>query len=137
MMRKKKTPGAARLLTGVELELMTIVWQRGDVTVKDVLEGLPKGRRLAYTSVATVLKILETKGVLACKKDAHAHTYAPLVAKEEYERAAVEHVVTSVFEGEPVALVQRLLSDGNLSADDLARIEVAIKALAERGRETL
>lgn len=128
MVRKKGKSAGHRLLTGVELELMTVVWQRGEATVKDVLEALPKGRRLAYTSVATVMKILETKGALSCRKDAHAHVYTPKLLKHEYERTSLDQLVATVFEGEPAALVQRLVGDGRLSADDLARIEAALKA---------
>src|SRR5262245_33759095 len=106
MGRKNERP--ERLLTDVELELMTIVWSQGKTTVKEVADALPKGRRLAYTSVATVLKILENKGYLRCAKDSYAHTFSPLVPKAAYEQSCLDHVVENVFDGEPVALVQRL-----------------------------
>lgn len=128
-MAHKKGGSTSKLLTEVELELMSIIWRAGAVTVKEVVAGLPAHRQLAYTSVATVMKILEQKGFLVCQKDSHAHTYAALIAKEEYERECVDHMVNHVFDGEPVALVQRLLDAGNLSARDLQSLQATLKQL--------
>ena len=129
MARKKEQPGA-RLLTDVELELMTIIWNQGKTTVKEVTEALPKTRPLAYTSVATVMKILEHKGYLRCEKHSYAHTFSPLVEKAAYEESCLEHVVDNVFDGEPVALVQRLLTARRLSAAERRAIEATLRDLA-------
>lgn len=129
MARKKMKP-ADRLLTGVELELMTIIWSQGATTVKQVADALPKTRRLAYTSVATVMKILEHKGYLRCDKQSYAHTFSPLVEKRAYEESCLDHVVENVFDGEPVALVQRLLTAKRLSAAERRAIEATLRELA-------
>ena len=123
-----------RLLTEVELELMNIIWDLGKAAVKDVVSRLPKGRDLAYTTVATVLKVLEQKRFLVCHKDFHAHLFSPLVSKRHYESTCLDHVVAHVFDGEPVALVQRLL-DGKkkLRKDEIEAIENALKHLARTG----
>ena len=129
MVRKKEKP-AERLLTDVELELMTIIWNQGKTTVKEVTEALPKTRPLAYTSVATVMKILEHKGYLSCEKRSYAHTFSPLVEKSAYEASCLDHVVDNVFDGEPVALVQRLLTAKRLSAAELRAINATLQELA-------
>jgi len=129
MARKKEQPGA-RLLTDVELELMTIIWSQGRTTVKEVADALPRTRPLAYTSVATVMKILEHKGYLRCEKHSYAHTFSPLVEKAAYEESCLEHVVDNVFDGEPVALVQRLLTAKRLSAAERRAIEATLRELA-------
>ena len=118
------------MLTEVELELMTIIWSQGRTTVKDVADALPRNRPLAYNSVATVMKILEQKGFLACEKHSHAHTFSPLVAKAAYEASCLDHVVDNVFDGEPVALLQRLLTAKRLSAAELRAIEATLQTLA-------
>ena len=128
MIRKKDKAGD-RLLTDVELELMTIIWSRGQTTVKEVAEALPKSRRLAYTSVATVMKILENKGYLRCDKRSYAHTFSPLVDKQTYEESCLDHVVDNVFDGEPVALVQRLLTAKRLSPVERRAIEATLREL--------
>jgi len=127
VLRKRKQ--GDRLLTDVELELMTIIWNQGKTTVKEVADALPKTRPLAYTSVATVMKILEQKGYLRCRKHSHAHTFSPLVEKAAYEKSYLEHVVDNVFDGEPVALVQRLLTAKRLSAAELRAIEATLQEL--------
>ena len=130
-MPRQRSDTPDKLLTAVELELMNIVWSIGRVAVKDVAAALPESRRLAYTSVATMLKILEQKNFLRCEKDAHAHVFVPIISKETYEGACIEHMVTSVFDGEPVALVQRLLSVKELSRSELSAIESALRKLVK------
>ena len=121
-----------RLLTEVELELMTILWQLGGGTVSDVLAALPPDRPLAYTSVSTILRILEGKGIVASEKVGRGHRYLPAVAKGAYEAFALEEVVGKVFGGEPLALVRRLVDTAGLSRKDLAALRALLE---EKSRE--
>ena len=127
--------GPERLLTEVELELMTTIWSLGKATVKEVVSALPTTRQLAYTTVATVMKILEQKEFLRCQKDSYAHVFYPVISKSDYESTCIDHMVTSVFDGEPVALVQRLLNAKKLSKEDLRSIEETLKGLSAHKRE--
>lgn len=115
-----------RLFTEVELELMTILWKMGEGSVADVIAGLPPERDLAYTSVSTVLRILEQKGALQARKEGRGHIYVPRVDKKAYEARAVNDVVEKVFEGEPVALMKQLLGNQKFSAAELAQIKKMI-----------
>lgn len=116
-----------RQLTEVELELMTVLWKLGEGSVTDVLEDLPKERKLAYTSVSTILRILEQKGVLKTRKEGRGHIYIPVLLKSEYEAKTIHHVMNSVFEGAPIALVKQLLNTVPLSESDLAEIQQLLK----------
>ncbi|KTD45228.1 Penicillinase repressor [Legionella quinlivanii] len=132
-MSPKKTPSTIaheRLLTEVELELMNIIWSLGTTTIKEVVSHLSKKRSLAYTTVATVFKVLEKKGFLNCQKSTHAHVFMPAVSKSEYESTCLDHVVANVFDGEPLALVQRLLVANKLQQQDIQAIEKALKQLS-------
>ena len=120
------------MLTDVELELMTILWKLGEGSVADVLESLPKGRELAYTSVSTVLRILEQKAVVTARKEGRGHIYSPHVSKAEYEAKAVKHVVERVFDGAPAALVRQLLDAGQLNENDLREIQSLIKKAGKK-----
>ena len=131
-MRKRQSGGETRRLTDVELELMTILWRVGEATVADVIAGLPAGRDLAYTSVSTVLRILEGKGVVAARKEGRGHVYAPLLGKTEYEAHAVRDVVDRVFAGVPVAMVRQLLDSIELSEDDLREVRKLLARTKER-----
>ena len=123
-------PPKEKLLTGVELELMTCLWQLGEGTVHDVLGALPAARPLAYTSVSTVLRILVGKGVLVVRKEGRGHVYVPRVSKAEYEATSLRHIVQRVFDGAPDALVRRLLETEKLTEPKLA----AIRALLRKRR---
>lgn len=122
MSPRRKAHPPERLLTEVELELMTIVWELGGGTVNDVLARLPPGRALAYTSVSTMMRILEQKGVLGSRKVGRGHFYHPLVEKSAYEAFTLEQVVDKVFSGQPLALARRLLEAEVLSADERAEL---------------
>ncbi|AKJ03674.1 putative transcriptional regulator [Archangium gephyra] len=113
-------------LTPVELELMHIVWRKGEVSVADVLEALPPERKLAYTSVSTVLRILEQKGVLRSRKVGRGHLYAALLPREAYEVQSVRHLVETVFDGTPSALVERLVEAVPLSPEEVEQLRALL-----------
>lgn len=119
-----------KLLTEGELELMSVLWKRGEGTVNEVLEQLPDGR--AYTTVSTFLRILEQKGFLSARKEGRGHIYTPAVTKQSYESRTVRDVVDRVFEGAPVALARQLLQAENLSGQDLAELRRLIDELEAR-----
>ena len=124
-MQKKKE----RLLTEVELELMSIVWRLGKCVVREVLEALPEGRDVTYTSVAKIMKILEDKGVLASEKKEKTHLFYPLLSREEYEKRTLRHMTERLFEGSLSSMVLRLLDDSDLTTEELREIR---RSLDER-----
>lgn len=115
-----------KLLTETELELMSILWKLGEGSVSDVLGQLPPERDLAYTSVSTILRILEQKKVLTTRKEGRGHVYIPALEKGEYESRSVRHVVDKVFEGEPIGMVRQLLSSVELTEDELNELKKLI-----------
>lgn len=129
---KKKTESSEKMLTEVELELMTILWKIGEGSVAEVIEQLPKGRELAYTSVSTILRILEQKEILETRKEGRGHIYIPVLKKAEYESKTLKHVVDRVFEGTPVALVRQLLDTVHLNENDLSEIKKLIQQASQR-----
>jgi predicted transcriptional regulator len=122
--RPSKAP--ERLLTEVELELMNIVWEVGGGTVGEVQARLPRDRPLAYTSVATMLRILEQKGVLQSRKEGRGLRYEAQVDREAYQAFTLEQMVDKVFGGQPLALARRLIDGGVLSRRDLASLKALL-----------
>ncbi len=118
---RKKTNQEMKL-TDVELELMNILWRLGGATVHEVLQQLPKERPLAYTSVSTMLRILEQKKIVRSEAAGRGHRYVPLLRKESYEKLSVAQLVQNVFAGETTSLVRRLIDDKHLSAEDFTRL---------------
>lgn len=133
-MARPKRDGNPDLLTEVELELMSALWDLGEGTVRDVLGRLPAGRDLAYTSVSTIVRILEKKGLVTSRKaeGGRAHLYRPTLPKQEYEGRSVRHMVDKVFDGTPAAMVRRLIDDEGLTRDELRDIERALREKLER-----
>ncbi len=127
MVRKAKSN--PKLLTEVELELMQILWTLGEGTVLDVQGALSTRRKLAYTSISTMLRILEQKGAVESRKAGRGHVYIPLLSKKVYEGKSVDHLVSRVFDGIPSALVRTLLEDDRLTDEELESIR---KLLEER-----
>ncbi len=124
-MRKKKKRS---LLTEVELEFMNELWAIKEGSVRDVLARLPEERNLAYTSGATILRILEEKGFVASRKDGKMLIYSPLLAKDTYQTRSLQNLSRTLFDDTPATLVARLVDDANLTENDLE----AIRALVER-----
>ncbi len=125
-MKKNKTI-EYKMLTEVELELMTILWKLEEASVAEVIDELPSDRKLAYTSVSTIIRILEQKEILGSRKEGRGHIYFPQIKKSDYESKAVKHVVDKVFEGTPLLLVKQLLSSTKLSEKEIQELKDLIK----------
>jgi predicted transcriptional regulator len=121
MPRKK-----SKTLTDVELRLMNVIWEHGPSTVSDVQKALPKRERAAYTTVLTMLRILEEKGYLDHEQNGRAFVYKPLVGREAAQRSSVAHLVGRLFDGSPGALVLSVLENEELTEDELARLRELI-----------
>jgi BlaI family transcriptional regulator, penicillinase repressor len=116
-MRSKSTT-----LTGQELEIMKIVWQRESVTVRDVYEAILEQRKVAYTTVMTMMKILEQKGYLRKKQADRAHVYTPAQPQRKVIGAMVRDFVNRVFNGSAEPLLVHLVEEHDLSPQDLEEI---------------
>lgn len=121
-MNQKKKSKFEKPFTEVELEIMNVIWGLGECTVKDVQTALQSTRELAYTSVATMMKILEQKGALKSQKDDRVHNYQPLISRQEYELGSLRHLADNVFQGDPSAMVMRLISESKISKEELQNI---------------
>jgi predicted transcriptional regulator len=121
-MRKKKN----EMLTEVELEFMNELWAIGEGTVRDVLQRLPEGRDLAYTSAATILRILEQKEFVSSRKEGKSHIYTPTLAKDTYQSRSLKHLSVKLFDDTPVSLVARLVNDDELTEEALGQIRALV-----------
>ena len=121
----KKQP---RVLGGQELQIMTVVWERGRVTVRDVYEALRERRQVAYTTVMTMMNILDEKGYL--KKipgEDRAFVYEPARSRQTVVRAMVNEFVDRVFGGSANPLMLHLIEDKHVTEKDLVELRRAIK----------
>lgn len=115
-------------LTERELEVMQAAWKRGDCTVSDVRDELAKsGRELAYTTVATLMKILSDKGCLTQINDERPFVYRPTRSYEEVSRSMLGDLVERLFGGSREKLLAHLLGSKKLSAKERALLEEHLK----------
>ena len=109
---------------------MKVVWDRESSTVRDVYEKLRAHRQIAYTTVMTMMRILEKKGHLKVSRADRAHVYRPACPRQRVLGAMVEEFVNRVFGGAAEPLVQHLVRDKHLTEDDLREIAKRIKESA-------
>lgn len=116
--------GAEKLLGELELEVMGVVWERGNVTVRDVQAALAKTRPLAYTTVMTVMNRLADKGLLLVNKQGKTYRYHPAQTREAFEAQAVGRVVQSLIAdfGGDVAISQFVEQLSAVDPEQLARL---------------
>lgn len=115
-------------LTPVEYELMDILWTLRQGTVHDVLAALPKNRKLAYTSVSTMLRILQQKKIVTIKKIGRQHIYKPLMSKDSFANHSVKKILHRVFSGNCVELVNYLLGKNKMSLEEIAAVQQLLDA---------
>jgi predicted transcriptional regulator len=114
-------------LTATELEMMNVIWRLGSCTVSQVQDELRPERELAYSSVSTIIRILEQKGFVTSSKAGRGHLYSAAMSKRDYQALSLEHVVKQVFDDTPSLLVQRLLDSKNLTENELAEIRALLR----------
>jgi BlaI family penicillinase repressor len=119
---------AAITLTPHELDIMKLVWEREEATVRDVYEALRARRRIAYTSVLTMMNVLERKGHLRKRAEGRSFVYQAARPRGQVVRAMVREFVQRVFNGAAEPLLVHLLEDRRLTRAEL-------EALARRVRK--
>lgn len=123
MGERKAVPG----LTRRELEVMKVVWRLGRATVRQVYEGQRQKKKLAYTSLMTVMKILEQKGVLRHEVEGRAYVYYPTVSRSQITNRMVKDLVQRLFDGSAAPLVLHLLEEEKFTPDTLKEIEEIVR----------
>lgn len=124
---RPKTP----TLTPHELAIMKVVWQRDQATVRDVYETLRERRQIAYTTVMTMMKILEEKGFLKKSREERAYVYRPSRPRQQVVAAMVRDFVDRVFDGAASGLLVHLARNGKLTKAERQRIRQIIDEIEE------
>jgi BlaI family transcriptional regulator, penicillinase repressor len=117
----------SQTLTDGEARLMRVLWDKQAATVGEITEALSTKRRVHYSTVQTLLRILETKGYVSHEKSGRAFMYHPLVDQHQARRRALRHLVSRLFDNSPSQLVMNVLEDGRIEPDELERLKQLIK----------
>lgn len=114
-----------------ELDVMAVLWSTGSGTVSEVRERLQA--TLAYTTVLTILRNVEAKGVVSHAVEGKAHRYVPLLKEQDARKRAVSRVMEKFFSGSAEELVLHLVRDRALSRKDLKKIRRAVRSDERKG----
>ncbi len=117
--------------TDLELELLKIIWEHGQATVREVHQDLAKKRKIAYTTVLTMMGVLENKGHLRKSAGERAYVYRPAEPKGQVVGRMVDEFIKRVFNGSSKPLLVHLADDPNIPPEDLREIE---RILKDRGK---
>ena len=109
-------------LTAQELAIMKVIWRLEAVTVRDVYEALRRHRRIAYTTVMTMMNILEAKGFLRKDKADRAYRYRPARPRQAVVGSMVREFVNRVFDGAARPLMLHLVKERRLTAKERAAL---------------
>jgi predicted transcriptional regulator len=120
-------------LTGLQLSILRVLWERGEATTQDVWEQLTRKRPLALTTVATLMSRLEKKRVLTHRREGRQHVYRATVTRSEVRRSKVRELTRDLFGGDPTALMSHLVRADGVDREELDRLREVLDAAVEHG----
>ncbi len=125
-------------LGDLQLRILKVLWERGSASVSQVHEALGNETPLAYTTVATMLNKMESRGLVHHRAENRRFIFYATVEAEEVARNMVDHILDRIFEGSLADMVSHLLSTRKVSRDELERLEqlIAGKAKQKKGRRS-
>jgi predicted transcriptional regulator len=127
-MARRRSP----TLTDVEARIMTVLWDKERATVGEVVTVLKSKYAAAYSTVQTMLRILEAKGYVKHEKSGRAFIYRAVIDQRQARRRALSHLVSRLFDNSPSLLVLNVLEDDQI---DPAELEQLRKLIHDKGQE--
>lgn len=108
--------------SNLELQVLSVLWDRGPATAREVLEAMPDGKRRAYTTILSVMQVMEKKGLLTHSSKGTAHVFKPTVTQRQTLGPILKGLVSNVFGGRVSAVMQHLLDESNVDESEFAEI---------------
>ena len=131
--RKKVEPPAP---SDLELQILSVLWRRGPSTAREMGEALPDGKSRAYTSVLSVMQVMQKKGLLEVgRRRGLAYVYRPAISRRQVLGPLLRGMVQKVFGGSPSAAVGHLLDATAVSDEELAEIRRLVNEAASQRAE--
>lgn len=118
--------GGETALSELQHELLRVLWARGECTVAEVVDALAASRALAHTTVATLLTRLAARGAVAARRDGRQLIYRAALSEAQVTRSMVSGLIQRLFDGDPQGLLAHLVSEREVAAGDLARVQALL-----------
>lgn len=126
---KKETPVKP---TESELEILQILWEKGEGTVRDVHEILELRKEAGYTSTLKLMQIMHEKGLVARDTSSRTHVYRPLVNQQKTQQHLVKKMIDNVFNGSASRLVMQALGNHSASEEEIDKIKAYLDELSKK-----
>jgi len=117
------------ILGDSEMEVLTLVWELKKATVSQVQEKILQNRKVAYTTVMTIMQNLSKKGYLEFEKEGQMYVYTAAIDPAEVKKDFLGHIINKVFKGSPTALMQTLVQSEEISDEERKSIIEIIKKM--------
>ena len=111
------------ILTRQELKIMKVIWDRGSASVRDVRDSISKRKPTAYTTILTLMGILESKGALVHTRSGRAYVYKPLLTRQQATQNHVKDMLNRFFDGNPDRLIENVLQNEVKAPEQMKAIE--------------
>jgi BlaI family penicillinase repressor len=119
--------------TESELEILQVIWKKGQCTVRDVHEELAKNKGAGYTTTLKLMQIMHDKGLVERDTTAKTHLYKALITREQAQQTALDKIISTVFKGSTSDLVIQALGHHRASKDEIDAIKSYLKKVENRG----
>jgi BlaI family transcriptional regulator, penicillinase repressor len=118
--------------TESELEILRVLWERGEATVRDVHEELSKTKDAGYTTTLKLMQIMHEKGMVKRDESNKTHKYVPLISREKTQKQFVGKMIDTLFQGSSSQLVMQALGNHKASKEELDEIQKLIDNLKQQ-----
>jgi len=121
--------------TESELEILQVIWKKGQCTVRDVHEELAKNKDAGYTTTLKLMQIMHDKGLVERDTTAKTHLYKALITREQAQQTALDKIISTVFKGSTSDLVIQALGHHRASKDEIDAIKDYLKQFERERRD--
>lgn len=120
--------------TESELEILQVLWEKGEATVREVHEVLERTRDIGYTTTLKTMQIMNDKGLLERNTSSRTHIYNPLITREHTQKQFLNKMIDGLFRGSASRMVMGALDGGKLSSKELREIQDYLKQFENGGK---
>ena len=117
----------------LEMQVLSVLWQRGGSTVREVMRVMPDGKRRAYTTILSVIQVMEKKGLVSHVAEGNVHVYQARVSRQKVTGPWLRGLVSQVFGGSTATALQHLLAENEVSRHELDEIKEIIARHERKG----
>lgn len=124
-MKKQSAPSPRP--SELELQVLSVLWRQGASTAREMLEAMPDGKKRAYTTILSVMQVMEKKGLLTHENRGPAHVYKPCVSRRQVLGPMLRSMVNNIFGGSTPEAMMHLLQETAVDPDDMSEIRRLLK----------